>query len=65
MNAKISVFVISVEATIYLLLYNLHDCTFNEYQLLRDSDIPDHAIELCKTDRGDLKLDSLWSFTGK
>ena len=26
---KISVFVISVEATIYLLLYNLHDCTFN------------------------------------
>ena len=29
MNAKISVFVICVEATIYLLLYNLHDCTFN------------------------------------
>ena len=26
---KISVFVISVEATIYLLLYNLHDRTFN------------------------------------
>ena len=25
MNAKISVFVISVEAIIYLLLYNLHD----------------------------------------
>ena len=29
MNAKISVFVICVEAIIYLLLYNLHDCTFN------------------------------------
>ena len=30
MNAKISVFVIFfVEAIIYLLLYNLHDCTFN------------------------------------
>ena len=29
MNAKVSVFVICVEATIYLLLYNLHDCTFN------------------------------------
>ena len=30
MNAKVSVFVICVEATIYLLLYNLQDCTFNE-----------------------------------
>ena len=29
MNAKISVFVIYVEANIYLLSYNLHDCTFN------------------------------------
>ena len=28
MNATISVFVICVEAIIYLLLYNLHDCTF-------------------------------------
>ena len=28
MNANISVFVICVEAIIYLLLYNLHDCTF-------------------------------------
>ena len=28
MNSKISVFVISVEAIIYLLLYDLHDCTF-------------------------------------
>ena len=28
MNAKISVFAISVEAIIYLLLYNLHDDTF-------------------------------------
>ena len=29
MNEKISVFFISVEAIIYLLLYNLHDRTFN------------------------------------
>ena len=28
MNAKISMFVICDEAIIYLLLYNLHDCTF-------------------------------------
>ena len=28
MNAKVSVFVICVKAIIYLLLYNLHDCTF-------------------------------------
>ena len=28
MNAKLSVFVIGVEVIIYLLLYNLHDCTF-------------------------------------
>ena len=30
MNAKISVFVICVEAIIHLLLYNLHDCTFKD-----------------------------------
>ena len=29
MNAKVSVFVICVEARIYLLLYNLHDFTLN------------------------------------
>ena len=29
MNAKASVFVICVEAIIYLLLYNVHDFTFN------------------------------------
>ena len=29
MNAKISVFVICVEAIIYLFLHNFHDCTFN------------------------------------
>ena len=27
MNAKISVFVISAKAIVYLLLYNLHECT--------------------------------------
>ena len=30
MNAKISVFAIYVKASIYLLLYNLHDCTLKE-----------------------------------
>ena len=30
MNAKIPVFIICVEAIIYLLLYNLHDCTFKQ-----------------------------------
>ena len=29
MNAKISMFVICVEAIIHLLLNNLHDCSFN------------------------------------
>ena len=28
MDWKLSVFVICVEAIVYLLLYNLHDCTF-------------------------------------
>ena len=32
MNAKVSVFVICVGAIIYLLLYSLHDCTFNPLQ---------------------------------
>ena len=31
MNAKISMFVPCVEAAIYVLLYNLHDCTFNNH----------------------------------
>ena len=34
MNAKISVFVICVEAIIYSLLYDLHDCTFKEPKYL-------------------------------
>ena len=32
MNAKISVFRVSVKAIIYLLLYNFHDCTFNDFR---------------------------------
>ena len=31
MNAKTSLFVICIEAIIYLLLYNLYDCTFNSF----------------------------------
>ena len=33
MNAEISLFVICVEAIIYLLLYDLHDCTFKFVQV--------------------------------
>ena len=29
MNTKVSVFAVYAEAIIYLLLFNLHDCTFN------------------------------------
>ena len=32
-NAKYSLFVICVEAIIYLSLYNLHDCTFKNTTL--------------------------------
>ena len=31
LNAKISMFVTCVEAAIYVLLYNVHDCTFNNH----------------------------------
>ena len=37
MNAKISVFVICIEAIMYFLLYNLHDCNFNYVKLERSS----------------------------
>ena len=37
MNSKISVFVVCVEAIIYLLLYILHDCTFNPF-LIKQND---------------------------
>ena len=37
MNAKISVFVVCVEAVIYLLLYNLHGCTLNFICLLSEA----------------------------
>ena len=33
MNAKMSALVICVEAIIYTVLYNLHDCTFKVYIL--------------------------------
>ena len=41
MNAKISVLVICVKTIIYLLLYNLHDCTFKvkENQEIKGTDI--------------------------
>ena len=42
MNARISVLVICVEAIIYLLLYNFHDCTFKDK---RDNDY--YAMKSC------------------
>ena len=36
-NAKISVSVVCVEAVIYLLLYNLHEYTFNGSSMLGNS----------------------------
>ena len=36
MNAKTSVFVICKEVIIYLLIYNLQDCTFNRSSCLTD-----------------------------
>ena len=37
MDTKVSVIVIYVEATIYLLLYNLHDYTFNFKRMINSS----------------------------
>ena len=42
MNAKISVFIICIEAIIYSSLYDSHDCTFNI--LLKMTDILDLYI---------------------
>ena len=40
MNVKISVFVICVDEIIYLLLFNLHDCTFKkEYHKVIQMDL--------------------------
>ena len=39
MNTKTSAFAICVEAIIYLLLYNLHDCTFN-------FSVEDHCVDI-------------------
>ena len=39
MNGEISVFVISFEAIINFLLYNLHDCTFKKLLKSKNSKI--------------------------
>ena len=39
MNEKISAYVICVEAIIYLLLNDLHDCTFN-FEIYQTKKIP-------------------------
>ena len=36
MNVKIQMFITCVEAIIYLLSYNLHDCTFNELKFIEN-----------------------------
>ena len=45
MNAKISVFIIYVETIIYLLLYNLHDCTFKEIFNVTKNDVISYAFD--------------------
>ena len=53
-NAKISVFVIWVEAIIYFLLYNLHDCTllvFYEILLLNLINLPLDLSSNCLTQK--------------
>ena len=47
MNAKISVFVICIEAIIYLLLYNLHDCTFKRQRKILDAREMDAFLGSC------------------
>ena len=37
MNVKFSGFVICIEVIIYLVLYNLHDCTFKQQFLINSS----------------------------
>ena len=45
MNAKISVFVICIKAIIYLLLYDLHGCTFNSFDIITNTNAPNAYIE--------------------
>ena len=55
MNAKVSVFVICVEAIIYFLLYNLHDCTFNPLCTKMGRHIKNlavNAFKVCLTNMG-------------
>ena len=54
MNTNISMFVICVEAIIYLLFYNFHDCTFKlDKQLYftkqRKSKLPQSLFDLLKS----------------
>ena len=39
MNAEISVFVIFAETILYLLLYNLYDCTFKDDAIRRSTNL--------------------------
>ena len=51
MNAKISVSIICIEAIIYLLLFNLHDCTFKGIEVQENKNegwglLIERAVEL-------------------
>ena len=45
MNAQISMLVVCVEKIIYLLLYNLHDCTFKISALKKKRNTLFKAVE--------------------
>ena len=47
MNAKISMFVICVQVITYLLIYNLHDCTFNCFYFVKNDLNIRHCFLCC------------------
>ena len=48
LNAKVSVVVICLQAIIYLLLYNLYDCTFNTEEAIGMRKILAHDTRMQK-----------------
>ena len=65
MNAKISLFVICVEAIMYLLLYNMNDCTFNlailKSSLTKVQWLFQWTVEKYKRLKGDNKIHRLYT----
>ena len=56
MNAKISMIAICVEAIIYLLLYSLHDCTFNIEKYINATKPSEVVVRRCSTEKVVLKI---------